>query len=85
VKSVEPRSDPKGLPLSYDVGIQAPVNPAGEWNTYEITCRGNTITVWTNGFDSCKADNCMVPAGSVGLESEGHRIEFRNLRVKELV
>jgi hypothetical protein len=84
VKSVEPRSDPKGLPLSYDVGIQAPVHPAGEWNTYEVTCRGGAITVWTNGFDSCVADNCKVPVGSVGLESEGHRIEFRNLRVKEL-
>jgi hypothetical protein len=84
VTSVEPHSDPKGLPLSYDVGIQAPVHPAGEWNTYEVTCRAGAINVWTNGVQSCIADNCKVPAGSIGLESEGHRIEFRKLRVKKL-
>jgi hypothetical protein len=84
VHRVEPRSDPKGLPLSYDIGIQAPVHPAGEWNTYEVTCRASTISVWTNGFNSSMADNCKVPVGSVGLESEGYRIEFRNLRIKEL-
>ena len=25
------------------------VKPAGEWNTYEITCKGRNVTLWVNG------------------------------------
>jgi hypothetical protein len=84
VKSITPESDPKGLKSAYDVGIEGPVHPAGEWNTYEVTCQDSKISVQTNGVPSSYADNCQVPVGRIGLECEGHRIEFRNLRVKPL-
>jgi hypothetical protein len=83
-KSITPESDPKGLKSAYDVGIQGPVHPAGEWNTYDVTCRGSKISVRTNNVESSYADNCQVPVGRIGLECEGHRIEFRNMRVKPL-
>lgn len=60
------------------------VKPAGEWNTLEITARGKTLTLWVNGAVTCQFPDCGQPRGLVGLEGEGYRIEFRNLKVKEL-
>ena len=60
------------------------VKPAGEWNTLEITARGKTLTLWVNGAVTCQIQDCGQPRGLVGLEGEGYRIEFRNLKVKEL-
>lgn len=61
------------------------VKPAGEWNTIEITARGTTLTLWVNGAVTCEFRNCGAPRGYVGLEGEGYRIEFRNLKVKRLL
>jgi hypothetical protein len=58
------------------------VKPAGEWNTYEITCRGKEMRLWVNGAETCLFDACEVPRGYVGLEAEGYRIEFRNVKLK---
>jgi hypothetical protein len=60
------------------------VKPAGEWNTLEITARGKTLSLWVNGAVTCRFEDCGQPRGLVGLEGEGYRIEFRNLKVKEL-
>jgi hypothetical protein len=60
------------------------VKPAGEWNTMEVTAKDKTLTLWVNGAVTCKFENCGSPKGHVGLEGEGYRIEFRNLKVKEL-
>lgn len=60
------------------------VKPAGEWNTYEITCQGPKITLWVNGAVTNEWDSCEVPKGYIGLEAEGWRIEFRNVKVKVL-
>lgn len=60
------------------------VKPAGEWNTYEITARGRTISLDVNGAVVSRFDACEVPRGYVGLEAEGYRIEFRNLRIRPL-
>jgi hypothetical protein len=60
------------------------VKPAGEWNTYEITCKGKDMTLWVNGAVTCEWHDCQVPKGYVGLEAEGWRIEFRNVKVKPL-
>jgi hypothetical protein len=60
------------------------VKPAGEWNTLEITARGKVLTLWINGAVTCQFGDCGNPRGLVGLEGEGYRIEFRNLKVKEL-
>jgi hypothetical protein len=60
------------------------VKPAGEWNTLEITARGSVLTLWVNGAVTCGIKDCGNPKGLVGLEGEGYRIEFRNLKVKEL-
>jgi len=60
------------------------VKPAGQWNTLEITARGKTLTLWVNGAVTCQFPDCAQEKGRVGVEGEGYRIEFRNLKVKEL-
>jgi hypothetical protein len=60
------------------------VKPAGEWNVYELKATGKTIALWVNGAVTSEFTECAVPRGHVGLEAEGFRIEFRNLKVKLL-
>jgi len=60
------------------------VKPAGEWNTMEVTARGRVLSLWVNGAVTAKYEACGVPSGHVGLEGEGYRIEFRNLKIKRL-
>jgi hypothetical protein len=61
-----------------------PLHPIGEWNTYEIRCDGPKITLWVNGEVAGGFDAPEVPKGYLGLEAEGYRIEFRNIKVKSL-
>src|ERR1035438_8638778 len=60
------------------------VKPAGEWNTLEVTAVGKVLTLWVNGAVTCQFEDCGRAKGYLGLEGEGYRIEFRNLKVKEL-
>jgi Domain of Unknown Function (DUF1080) len=59
------------------------LHPPGEWNTYDIECRKSTCTLSVNGavVNTLHTD---VTKGYVGLESEGFKIEFRNLEIQEL-
>jgi hypothetical protein len=58
--------------------------PAGEWNTFEVMCKGKQITLWVNGGVTSVIESCELPRGYVGLEAEGYRIEFRNVKLKRL-
>lgn len=60
------------------------VKPAGQWNTFEITCKGKAMSLWVNGAVSLDWSHCEVPRGYVGLEAERYRIEFRQVKVKPL-
>lgn len=55
-----------------------------EWNTYEITCRGEELTVKLNGVVVTKAWNIKNTRGHVGIQAENGLLEFRNLGIKEL-
>lgn len=60
------------------------VKPAGEWNTMEVTAVGKVLTLWVNGAVTCQFEECGQERGFIGLEGEGYRIEFRNLKIKML-
>ncbi len=60
-----------------------PIKPAGTWNTYDIHCDGNKCTLAVNGMITSTIDT-PIEKGYIGLEAEGYRIEFRNLKVQEL-
>jgi hypothetical protein len=53
--------------------------PAGEWNAYEITCRGDQIELKVNGVLQNKATGSTLESGQIALQSEGSPIEFRNV------
>ena len=76
-----------GAPRRFNLAKQSGasrVKPAGEWNTFEITCRGKEMILRVNGGETSAWRECEVAKGHVGLEAEGFRIEFRNLKVKPL-
>ncbi|MBI1789734.1 MAG: DUF1080 domain-containing protein [Acidobacteria bacterium] len=72
--------------------------PVGQWNSEEIAANGRRITVKLNGTTLVDADLDSVtdPAvlkrhpgaaratGYVGFLGHGSRVEFRNIRIKEL-
>ncbi len=58
--------------------------PMGEWNTIEITCKGNEVIVKVNGELVNHATNCSVARGAICLQSEGAPIEYRNIVLRPL-
>jgi hypothetical protein len=59
-------------------------NPAGEWNSYDITCKGSTIELRVNGLLQNTATNCSDSIGAIGLQAEGSKIQFRNLWIEPI-
>jgi hypothetical protein len=72
---------------------------AGEWNRMEIRADGRNIVVTLNGkrvvdadLDRCLKDPAIArehtgltrTTGKIGLQSHNERVEFRQLRIKEL-
>ena len=60
------------------------VRPAGEWNDYFIRAVDGEVELTVNGEQVNGAVRCAPSTGYVALEAEGARIEFRNLRIREL-
>ncbi|GAB6165699.1 hypothetical protein JCM19992_16990 [Thermostilla marina] len=74
------------------------LKPVGEWNEEEIRCDGPHITVTLNGTVIVDADISKITetmdhrdhpglhrkSGHIGFLGHGSRVEFRNIRIKEL-
>ncbi len=58
--------------------------PLGEWNTYEIYARGDTIEVFINGTRQNFVEKLPVSAGGIALQLEGFPIDFRNVWLEKL-
>ena len=66
---------------------QVPVHPAGEWNTFDITVRGETVSLEVNGQKAYSVSGLTTAAGHVGLQCEvplGGQFVFRNIQLTEL-
>lgn len=59
-------------------------NPAGEWNTCEVICRGDTIEVSVNGVVQNRVTGCSLAAGPVGFQFEGAPFELRAVSLTSL-
>jgi hypothetical protein len=84
----------------YDVIPARPgfLKPAGEWNTEEIEAKGRTIRITLNGVIIVDANLDIVKepevlkrhpglarkSGHVGFLGHDTRVEFRNIRIKDL-
>lgn len=74
------------------------LRPAGEWNQMEITARGAVVQVTLNGERVTAVDLAGVTdpktlaehpgirrtSGHIGFLGHGSRVEFRNIRVRDL-
>jgi hypothetical protein len=58
--------------------------PAGEWNTYEVICKGDTVEIIVNGTSMNKVTGCNNSSGYIGLQSEGGPWEARKVTVETL-
>jgi hypothetical protein len=56
----------------------------GQWNSYDITCQGDTITLVVNGLLQNTATKTSLTSGPIALQSEGSPIEFRNITLTPL-
>lgn len=90
----------KKMPPAVRAGVTPKINadkPVGQWNTFEITMRGDRLTVKLNGKTVIKnAQLPGVPAkGKLGLQHHGgfkngaytpasSLVQFRNISIKEL-
>jgi len=59
-------------------------NPLGKWNTMEILCRGNEITVHVNGDLVNHGSKATVSEGQIAIQAEGSEVEFRKLELTPL-
>lgn len=57
---------------------------AGEWNSLDITCKGNSVEIKVNGLLQSTAEKCSMTKGSIGLQAEGSKIQFRNIWIEEI-
>ena len=76
------------------------LKPVGEWNSQEVICKGRQVTVILNGTTIVDADldkdgkeptmdhrphpGLKNEKGHIGFLGHGTRIEFRNIRIKDL-
>jgi hypothetical protein len=58
--------------------------PAGQWNSYDIHCKGGSIRCYVNGVLQNEGTNASPATGYIGLQSEGSPIEFRNIYILPL-
>jgi hypothetical protein len=75
-----------GAVFKYAAPQPTPNAPAGQWNKMLLSVRGKHVQVTVNGVQVVDAD---IPAldrqtGHIGLQLYPTRIEFRNIRIREL-
>jgi hypothetical protein len=62
----------------------SPENPIGEWNAYQVECRGGTISLTVNGVKTATWEDCPLLRGHVGIQAEFAVVEVRAFRFKPL-
>lgn len=65
-------------------GVPQLHHPPGQWNTWEVICHGTRLVLRVNGTTAWEIDDFPRAAMPVGIEAEGHPIDFRNLRIRRL-
>jgi hypothetical protein len=56
----------------------------GEWNDYEITCKGGDITLAVNGKKVNEGKNGELTKGRIALQSEGAEVHFKDVMLKTM-
>ena len=75
------RQDPKNAGHYLRIKKSGVEKPIGEWNQYEITCKGNTIKLVVNDVFQNEGAHAESDKGKILLQSEGAEIHFRNIEL----
>lgn len=59
-------------------------NPAGEWNSYDITSLNGELEVLVNGVLQNSGSSMTLNEGNILLQAEGSPMQFRNIYLEEL-
>lgn len=70
--------------LSRRAAAGAVEKPAGEWNTYDITVAGDTVTLAVNGVEVNRMTHVAPSGGMIAFQAEGAPIDFRNIELTPL-
>jgi hypothetical protein len=68
------------------IKMKGPTNEkeAGEWNTYEVICRGDTVKNYVNGKLMNQVEGANTSSGAIAMQSEGGEWELRKIYVEPL-
>lgn len=55
----------------------------GEWNEYEIVCKGGDVTLSVNGRKVNDGKNGNLKSGRIALQSEGTEIHFKDITIRK--
>jgi hypothetical protein len=82
----KPEKNMTGSIYSFQAPTKIPLKPAGQWNEFEITAKGQNYTVKLNGQLITTYTGNRSTSGMIGLQnhSDGDVVDFRNVRIKEL-
>ena len=72
----DPESDLDALAKAY--------KPLGQWQTYEITCTGETMEAKLNGAQITTATSIKNLKGHIGIQGEHGLLEFRKIDLKPM-
>jgi len=78
-----------GSMYPFHASVTANTKPIGQWNSYEIVCRGHDYSVRINGrvVNTWTDTTQRTLSGFIGLQNynDGKTVRHRNLRVKEVL
>ena len=60
------------------------INAGGQWNTYEITARGERLRVTLNGTEGVDVEDSQFASGPIALQYGAGVVKFRNVRLRTL-
>ncbi|MCP4451309.1 MAG: DUF1080 domain-containing protein [Planctomycetes bacterium] len=69
-------SDLRALRMAY--------RPTGQWNHFQITCRGENLTVKLNNTLITTAQEIKNLRGHIGIQAEHGLLEFRHIELQKL-
>jgi hypothetical protein len=75
-------ADPTQLTLKKQAAANE--KPTGEWNSFDIFCRGASIEVYVNGIRQNYVDKLPADSGQIALQIEGYAVEYRNIWLQQL-
>ena len=79
-----PYGAPEFQSTIFNEAVRQAYHQTGEWNRFEITARGETLSIKLNGTEVCVGTNIKNRSGHIGIQGEKGLLEFRRIEITEL-